>query len=130
MRRAPRCEVETVREARRTVRLSAGTVPLTIAERRLLDLLVDTTSGAQELREACGYREIHPLRVLLRRLIRAGHAEEDAGNRFTITEVGAAAHEGPYFELRARRSRWNSVTSHNASTGCCERWLRSLMARP
>ena len=45
MRRAPRCEVETVREARRTVRLSAGTVPLTIAERRLLDLLVDTTSG-------------------------------------------------------------------------------------
>lgn len=60
MKRGPRWELEAAREARRTVRLAAGIVPLTVAERRLLELLVDTTSSEQELREACGYREVHP----------------------------------------------------------------------
>ncbi len=93
MRRGPRWEVEATREERRAVRLAAG-VPLTITERRLLEVLVSKPSGEQELRESCGYREARPLRVLLRRLIRSGHVAEDIGNGFAITNLGAAAMRG------------------------------------
>src|SRR6266849_6517047 len=97
MRRGPGWEAQAAREERRTLRLAAGAVPLTVAERRVLELLVDKGAhgaAAEELREACGYLVLHPLRVRLQRLIRSGYVAEDSGNGFTATPVGSAALQG------------------------------------
>ena len=97
MRRGPGWEAQVAREERRALRLAVGAVPLTLAERRPLEFLVDKGShgvAAEELREACGYLVLHPLRVRLRRLIRSGHVVENVGNGFAITPSGLAALRG------------------------------------
>src|SRR5437660_3532433 len=97
MRRGPGWEAQVARGERRALRLAVGAVPLTLAERRPLEFLVDKGShgvAAEELREACGYLVLHPLRVRLRRLIRSGHVVENVGNGFAITPSGLAALRG------------------------------------
>ena len=94
MRRGPGWEVEAARRERRTLRLAAGAVPLTVPERRLLEFLVDKfANGAafEDLHQACGYPVRHPLRVVLQRLIHSGHVVESVANGFAITPAGSAA---------------------------------------
>ena len=123
MRRGPGWEAQAAREERRTLRLAAGAVPLTLAERRPLEFLVDKGShgvAAEELREACGYLVLHPLRVRLRRLIRSGHVVENVGNGFAITHQDWRRCEGVDRVLKIRLGAWwTCATSRRVSTACC-----------
>lgn len=118
-------EEDTPRQALRSLAIAAWQTQClrVAADLGIADRLGAHPSTSAELAEACGVRQA-PLSRLLRALAAMGVLEEDAGQRYLLTAVGAelrAGRLGPFASSAGGEPGWSAwaALGHSVRTGEC-----------